>query len=146
MYMSQKNCSIVLNLGLPQTKANLDSRMSPRCHVYKALLSQYHDKDNNAAATFSFPDHAFWTLTGTHCDVAFSEFDFALTTNDFEAILEYINHHYRVAHQRNKQSGSHSDFDNFVGTRYYLFYYHVWLNKAPTLLNFAVAELPSNAF
>ena len=26
------------------------------------------------------------------------------------------------------------------------FYYHLWLNEAPNLLNFAVAELPLNAF
>ena len=92
------------------------------------------------------PNHVFWTLTCTRCDVAFSEFEHALTMNDFEAILEYINHHYRIAHRRNKQSGSHSDFENFVGTRYYLFYYHLWLNEDPNLLIFAVAELPSNAF
>ena len=109
--------------------------------MYRAFLSQYLDEDDNDAATFAFPDHVFWTLIGTRRDVGF-----ALTTNDFEAILEYINHHYRVAHQRNKQSPLHSDFENFVGTRYYLFYYHLWLNKAPNLLNFAVAELPSNAF
>ncbi len=126
----------------------MDSRTSPHRHVYDALLSQYLDEDDNnaAAATFAFPDHVFWTLTGTRCEVAFSEFDFALTTNDFEAILDYINHHYRVAHRRNKQSGLHSDFENFVGTRYFLFYYHLCLNEAPNLLNFAVAKLPSNAF
>jgi hypothetical protein len=61
-----------------------------------------------------------------------------LTANDVAAILEYINHHYQIAYRRNKQSGSHSDFQNFVGTRHYLFYYHLFLNQAPHLLNFAV--------
>jgi hypothetical protein len=75
-----------------------------------------------------------------------SDFDIALTANDIAAILAYINHHYQVAYQRNKQSGLHSDFENFVGMRYYLFYYHLWLNEAPHLLNFAVAELPLGVF
>ena len=88
----------------------------------------------------------FWTLTGICRDVAASGFDSSLIRNDFEAILDYINHHYQVADRKNKQSGSHSDFENFVGTRYFLFYYHLWLNEAPNLLNFAVAELPSSAF
>ncbi|KAI2492822.1 hypothetical protein MHU86_21737 [Fragilaria crotonensis] len=124
VYMCQKNRSLVMDLGRPPTKADLDSRTSPHRHVYEALLSQYLDENNNDAATI----------------------DSALTSNDIEAILEYVNHHYRIAFRRNKQSGSHSDFENFVGTRYFLFYYHLWLSEAPNLLNFAVADLPSNAF
>ena len=79
VYMALKNCSIVMDLGIPQTKANLYSCMNPHRHVYKAFLSQYLDEDNDNAATFAFPDPVFWTLTGTRHDVAFSEFDFALT-------------------------------------------------------------------
>ncbi|KAI2500633.1 hypothetical protein MHU86_13854 [Fragilaria crotonensis] len=146
VYMCQKNRSLVMDLGRPPTKADLDSRTSPHRHVYEALLSQYLDENNDDAATFAFPDHVFWTLTGIRCDIASSEFDSALTSNDIEAILAYINHHYQIAFRRNKQSGSHSDFENFVGTRYFLFYYHLWLSEAPNLLNFAVADLPSNAF
>jgi hypothetical protein len=142
VYMCQTNRSLVMDLGRPPTKADLDSRTSPHRHVYEALLSQYLDENNDDAAMFAFPDHVFWTLTGIHRDIAFSEFDSALTTNDFQEILEYINHHYQIAFRRNKQSGSHSDFENFVGTRYFLFYYHLWLSEAPNLLNFAVAELP----
>jgi hypothetical protein len=62
------------------------------------MLSQYLDENNFDTALFAYPDHVFWTLTGTCRDVAFSECDFALTMNDFEAILESINHHYQVAH------------------------------------------------
>ena len=114
--------------------------------MYEALLSQYLDENNDDAALFAYSDHVFWTLTGNRRDIAFSEFDCALTTNDFEAILEYINHHYQIAYRRNKQSGLHCDFENFVGTRYFLFYYHLWLNEAPNLLKFAVPGLPLNAF
>jgi hypothetical protein len=115
--------------------------------VDEALLGQYLDEGNDDAAMFAFPDHVFWTLTGTRPEVAFSEFNLGLTANDIAAILEYTNHpHYQIAYQRNKQSGSHSDFENFVGTRHYLFYYHLFLNQAPHLLNFAVAELPSDVF
>ena len=146
VYMCQKNRSLVMDLGRPPNKANLDSRTSPHRHVYEALLTQYLDNNDDDAAAFAFPDHLYWKLTGIDHDVASSEFDSAVTVNDFEAILDYINHHYQVAHRKNKQSGSHADFENFVGTRYFLFYYHLWLNEAPNLLNFAVPELPSNAF
>ena len=96
VYICQKNRSLVMDLGRPPTKANLDSRTSPHRHVYEALLSQYLDEENdNAASMFAFPDHVFWTLTGVRLDVAFSEFDTALTAaNDIAAILGYINHHY----------------------------------------------------
>ena len=87
--------------------------------MYEALLGHYLDEGNDDAAMFAFPDHVFWTLTGTRLDVAFSEFDLGLTANDIAAILEYINHHYQIAYRRNKQSGSHCDFENFVGTRYF---------------------------
>ena len=133
-----------MDLGRPPTKANFDSRTSPHRHVFEALLSQYLDDGNDDAAMFAYSDHVFWTLTGVRLDIAFSDFDTGLTANDIGAILEHINHHYQVAYRRNKQSGSHSDFENFVGTRYYLFYYHLWLNESPHLLNFAVAELLSD--
>ena len=77
-------------------------RTSPHWHVYEALLGLYLDEWNNDAAMFAFPDHVFWTLvTGTRLDVAFSELDLGLTANDVAAILEYINHHYQIALQRN---------------------------------------------
>jgi hypothetical protein len=57
--MAQKNCSIVMDLGLPQTKPNLDSRTSPHRHMYEALLSQYLDEDDHNVATFASPDHVF---------------------------------------------------------------------------------------
>jgi hypothetical protein len=144
VYMCQRNRTLVMDLGGPPKKADLDRQTSPHRHVYEALLGQYLDEWNNDAAMVAFPDHVFWTLTGTRLDVAFSEFDLGLTANDIAAILEYINHHYQIAYQRNKQSGSHSDFENFVGTRHYLFYCHLFLNQAPHLLKFAVAELPSD--
>ncbi len=146
VYMCQRNRSLVMDLGRPPTKADLDRRTSPHRHVYEALFGKYLDEGNDNAAMFAFPDHVFWTLTGTRLDVTFSEFDLGLTVNDIAAILEYIHHHYQIVYRRNKQSGSHSNFENFVGTRHYLFYYHLFLNQAPHLLNFAVAELPSDVF
>ena len=119
VYMCQRNRSLVMDLGCPPTKANLDSRTSPHRHVYEALLSQYLDENDDDAALFAYPDHVFWTLTGIRRVIAFSEFDFALASYDFEAIFECINHHYQIAYRRNKQSGSHCDFENFVGTRYF---------------------------
>ena len=42
---------------------------------------------------------------------------FCIDNNWFEKILEYIIHHYQVAHWRNKQTGLNSGFENFVRTR-----------------------------
>jgi hypothetical protein len=67
VYMYQRNCSLVMNLG-PPTKANLDGHTSPYQHVYEALLSQYLNEKNDDAALFAYPNHVFWTLTGTRCD------------------------------------------------------------------------------
>ena len=73
VYMCQRNRSLLMDLGRPPTKADLDRRTSPHRHVYEALLGQYLDEGNDDAAMFAFPDHVFWTLTGTRLDVAFSE-------------------------------------------------------------------------
>ena len=59
--------------------------------------------------------------------------------------MGYINHHYQVAYRKNKQSGNHDDFVKFVGSRHFLYYYHLWLCQVPHLLNFAVPLLPKYA-
>ena len=49
-----------------------------------------------------------------------------------------------MAHRKNKSSESHDDFANYVGTRPYLLYYHLWLDQFPCCQNLAVPTLPSN--
>jgi hypothetical protein len=56
--------------------------------------------------------------------------------------MGYINYHYQIAYRNNKKSGSHDDFVNFVGSRPYIYYNHLWLCQVPHLLNFAVPLLP----
>ncbi len=69
-----------------------------------------------------------------------------LTPNDFSDIIMYINFHYQVAYRNNTQSGSHGDFCNYhVGTRHFLFYYHLWLSERRHLLNLAVVPMLSEA-
>jgi hypothetical protein len=65
-----------------------------------------------------------------------------LTAQDFADAMACINFQYQVAYRNNKQSGNHDDFCNFVGSRHFLLYYHLWLSEAPHLLNLAVSLLP----
>jgi hypothetical protein len=65
-----------------------------------------------------------------------------LTPYNFSDIVMCINFHFQVAYRNNKQSDSHGDFCNYVGTRHFLFYDHLWLSEQPHLLNHAVPMLP----
>ena len=58
--------------------------------------------------------------------------------------MGFLNCHYQVAHRKNKASGCHDAFANFVGSHPYLLYCHLWLNQVPCLQNLAVQPLPAN--
>ena len=145
VYMYPRNRSLVMDLGRPQQRIIWTVE-----RVRTVMWMKLFSANTLMKATMMLPklhslimSFGHYRCTSCYC---FSDFDTELTANDIAAILEYINHHYQVAYQRHKQSGSHSDFWNFVGTTYYLFYYHLWLHESPHLLNFAVAELPSHVF
>ena len=70
-----------------------------------------------------------------------SKFD-DIDAYDFEHIMLYLQHHYRIAYRKNQNSGSHADFKNFVGDKPVLLYYHLWLVQIPDLMALAVPSLP----
>ena len=108
--------------------------------TYLRLVNQYLDDQDDDANTFVFSDNEFWSIVGIDSDIC-QTYD-VLTAQDFADAMAYINFHYQVAYRNNKRSGNHDDFCNFVGSRHFLLYYHLWLCEAPHLLNFAVPLLP----
>jgi hypothetical protein len=108
----------------------------------KFLLLSYNDTTNNVISGFALPEVMYFEQAGVYIDFA-SEFD-VLTSKDISDVLGYLNFHYQVAHRKDKSSGNHDDFANFVGTCPYLLYYHLWLDQVPCLQNLAVPTLLSN--
>ncbi|KAI2502640.1 hypothetical protein MHU86_11834 [Fragilaria crotonensis] len=124
--------------------AELDARKMRNHAVFLQLVKQYLDDEDEDANTMAFSDHEFWSYVGIDSDIC-QNYDL-LTEQDFSDALSYINFHYQASYQKNKQSGNHGDFVNFVGSRHFLFYHHLWLSEYPhLLLNFAVPLLPSGA-
>ena len=66
----------------------------------------------------------------------------SISSQDFSDVMGYLNFHYQVAHKKNISSGSHDDFEKFVGHCPYLLYYHLWLLQVQSLQNPAVPTLP----
>ena len=132
-YMADVNRLFVVNIGSNPTMAALDSRQFLHKAIYDILLLSYNDTTNNVINGFAFPEVVYFEQAGVSIDIA-SEFD-VLTSKDFSDVMGYLNFHYQVAHRKNKSSGSHGDFANFVGTRPYLLCYHLWLDQVPCLQN-----------
>jgi hypothetical protein len=75
-------------------------------------------------------------------DVPFAaEFD-VLTSEELKDVMEHINHWYRHAHRNRKKSCNHGKFEDFVGDKPFVYYYHLWLQEIPRLLSLAVPTLP----
>ena len=140
--LMKKNRNLVMMLGQPPTKAELDGRKLWHERIYMRLVKQYLDDGDDDANTFVFSDNEFWSLVGI--DTEFCKTYDKITAEDFSDAIAYINFHYQAAYRNNKQSGNHDDFCNFVGSRHFLLYYHLWLSEAPHLLNLAVPLLPTN--
>ena len=58
--------------------------------------------------------------------------------------MEYLNYHYQDAFRKFKLSGNHDNFEKFVGTRVYLYYYYLWLQQVPGFHSLAVPTLPAS--
>jgi hypothetical protein len=143
VYMCEKNRNLVMRLGQAPTMAVLDARKMQHHAVFLQLVKQYLDDADEDANTMAFSDHEFWSYVGVDSGIC-KNYDL-LTEQDFSDAISYINFHYQASFRKNKQSGNHGDFANFVGSRNFLFYYHLWLSECPHLLNFAVPLLPSGA-
>jgi hypothetical protein len=53
-----------------------------------------------------------------------SEFD-ELTSEELKDTLAYINHWYQHAHRNSKMSGSHGNFEDIVGDKPFVYFYHL---------------------
>ena len=140
--MADVNRLFVVNIGSNPTMAALDSCQFLHKAIHDFLLLSYNDTTNNVINGFASPEEMYFEQAVVSIDFA-SEFD-VLTSKDFSDVMGYLNFHYQVAHRKNKSSGSHDDFANFVGTCPYLLYYHLWLYQVPCLQNLAVPTLPPN--
>ena len=139
-YMADENRPHVVKIGSNPTMAALDSRQFLHKAIYDILLLSYNDTTNNAISGFAFPEVVYFEQAGVCIDIP-SDFD-VLTSRDISDIVGYLNFHYQVAHRKNKSSGCHDDFANFVGMHPYTYYYHLWLNQVPCLQNLDIPTLP----
>ena len=116
----------------------LDRWRTKRCS--RSFLDTYNDIFEESIGELAF-EHRFFEDKKVSKHEP-DNFD-AITHQVFSQAMDFLNHHYQVAWRNNKKSGSHDDFDKFVGNRPYLFYYHLWLQQVPNLHNLAITALPN---
>ena len=103
--------------------AELDARQMRHHAVFLQLVKQFLDNADEDANTMAFSDHEFWSYVGVDSGIC-KNYDLS-TEQDFSDAISYINFHYQASYRKKKQSGNHGDFSNFVGSRHFLFYYHL---------------------
>ena len=134
----------VIRMGASSTRNKLDAREFKNKRIYDVLITTYLDKETDPCnnGQMSYPDDPFFDALGIGNETP-GDYDI-LTSLYFAETMDYLNHHYAVAHRNWKKSGTHDDFKTFVGQRAYLYYYFLWLQDVPILKNLAVAALPEN--
>jgi hypothetical protein len=144
VYFDERHWPDVIRMGASSTRNELDAREFKNKRIYDALVITYLDRETDPCdnGQMSFPDDPFFDALGIDNDTP-DDYD-TLTPLYFAETMEYLNFHYAVAHRNWKKSGTHDDFEKFVGQRAYLYYYYLWLVDVPILKNLAVAALPNN--
>ena len=127
---------------------DLDTRQFRNKDVFDNLLQTYMAMTiaSDHIDLIAFPDNPYLQamLGVVSGDVPFaSEFD-ALTSEELKDVMEYLNHWYQHAHRNSKKSGNHGNFEDFVGNKPYVNYYHLWLQEFPHLFALAVPILPGD--
>ncbi len=74
-----------------------------------------------------------------------SEFD-VLTSLELKQVLDHVVYWYNVSLRKNRASGNHADFHQFVGCRPFVYYYHMWLLEIPHSSFLAVPTLDETVF
>ena len=144
VYMCEQHRSDVLMLGQPPTMAELDVRKFRHKYIFDRLITTFLDDEDDDSNNLAFSQDPYWEQMGI--DNCYPKTYDTLSSVEFSMAMGYINYHYQIAYRNNKKSGSHDDFVNFVGSRPYIYYYHLWLCQVPHLLNFAVPLLPKSSF
>jgi len=144
VYFDERHRPDVLRMGAISTRNELDAREFKNKRIYDALVITYLDRETDPCdnGQMSYPDDPFFGALGIGNETP-DDYDI-LTSLYFAEAMDYLNHHYAVAHRNWKKSGTHDDFEKFVGQRAYLYYYFLWLQDVPILKNLAVAALPEN--
>jgi hypothetical protein len=164
----------IVNMGASPSIRELDSRKKfSKKSTYDKLLATYLDDsaENSGLNFIGFSDEYL-----NDCGIAdeyAAEFDI-LTSEELCNVLDYIVHWYNVSYRNNKTSGmclscyngsknkccditnilvhscsttgNHADFHQFVGSRPYVYYYHLWLVEIPHLSFLAVPQLSTTVF
>jgi len=87
-------------LGDSLSKDEVDSRRK-KAEAYESILVIYDDEMK-------------------YCDTPREGCDSISTPRGIESAFRFINYHYKVAYDKWNRSGSHDDFDKFVGNKLYL--------------------------
>ena len=174
VWFDERNRLEIVNMGSSPTIKELDARKKfANKPTYDKLLLTYLDisADNMAIDYIGFDDQ-YLNDCGISDEYA-SQFD-TLTSEDLCKVLDYVVYWYNVADRNNKTSGmyyvqpttiillsallahvlssriletgNHADFNQFVGSRPYVYYYHLWLLEIPHLRFLAVPELSNPVF
>ncbi len=145
VYFDELHRADVSRLGEPPSMRDLDIRQFRNKGVFDKLLKTYLAMSIAAdhIHLIAFPDNPYLQAMGLLSgDVPFAaEFD-VLTSEELKDVMEYINHWYRHAYRNSKKSGNHGNFEDFVGDKPFVYYYHLWLQEIPHLLSIAVPTLP----
>jgi hypothetical protein len=102
-----------------------DSRR-PKPAAWQLMCEFYNSKDV-AAEELSL--NAKTNLIGFSIDDDVCKDYDKLNHSEFEMCVIYLNHHYRIACNKNAASGYHESFGGCVGGKVYLLYYHECLTK-----------------
>jgi hypothetical protein len=147
VYFDEMHRVDVSRLGEPPSMGTLDARQFRNKDVFDKLLKSYLAMSiaSDHIHLIAFADNPYLQAMGVVSgDVPFaSEFD-VLTSEELKDVMEYINHWYQHAHRNSKKSGNHGNFEDFVGDKPYIYYYHLWLQEIPHLFALAVPTLPVN--
>ena len=75
---------------------------------------------------FAFSDNPYLQAMGIVDGIVpfASEFD-ELISEELKHTLAYINHWYQHAHRNSKMSGSHGNFEDIVGDKPFVYFYHL---------------------
>ncbi len=145
VYFDELHRADVSRLGEPPSMRDLDIRQFRNKDVCDKLLKTYLAMSIAAdhIHLIVFPDNTYLQGMGLLSgDVPFAaEFD-VLTSEELKDVMEYVNHWYRHAHRNSKKSGNHGNFEDFVGDKPFVYFYHLWLQEVPHLLSLAVPHLP----
>ncbi|CAJ1962472.1 unnamed protein product [Cylindrotheca closterium] len=100
--------------------------------LYHEIAKFYNNELNSALSSIPMSDinmQDMMELNNIDEDDCGTDYD-KLNATDCLNLKKHIDHHYRVAHERKKMSGNHSDFHNFVGQRPFLYLYHLLMKES----------------